>query len=159
HLQEGAIPQKSVCPTTRKNRATIPLWSHRKTPQSRTVFDGSVAADWIQDRMGPLMPPIVDTSITITINDRIVQAKADELLLDAVLRQQEIPHICYHSPLMGPIRSCDTCIVEMNGRLVRACGERIEVGMNIHTDGAAEAARKQAFDVILGNHMLYCTVC
>jgi formate dehydrogenase major subunit len=33
----------------------------------------------------------------------------------------ELPQVCHHSQL-GPIQTCDTCIVEVNGELVRACG-------------------------------------
>jgi formate dehydrogenase major subunit len=38
--------------------------------------------------------------------------------VEAILRHKELPHICYHSPLMGPIQTCDTCIVEVDGQLV-----------------------------------------
>ena len=48
-----------------------------------------------------------------------------ELLVEAILRHKEIPHICYHSPLMGPIQTCDTCIVEVDGQLVRSCGTKV----------------------------------
>src|SRR5580704_17086505 len=98
--------------------------------------------------------------IEISVNGILTKVAEGELLIEAVLRQVDIPHICYHSPLMGPIQSCDTCLIEVNGELARACGRTAHPGLRVVTDSArAETARAEAFDVILGNHMLYCTVC
>ena len=98
--------------------------------------------------------------IEISIDNKSVGAAQGELLLQAILREKEIPHICYHSPLMGPIETCDTCLVEVDGKLQRACGTKIAAGMQVVTESErARKARAEAFDVILGNHMLYCTVC
>jgi formate dehydrogenase major subunit len=100
------------------------------------------------------------TSLEISVNGKTVATRAGELLLEAILRDKEIPHVCYHSPLMGPIQSCDTCLVELEGELVRACGVTASAGMRVVTESKrAKDARAEAFDVILGNHMLYCTVC
>jgi formate dehydrogenase major subunit len=100
------------------------------------------------------------SEIEILLNGVPTEAAEGELLIEAILRQLEIPHICYHSKLMGPIQSCETCLVEVNGELVRACGRTAQPGLTIVTNSArAEAARAEAYDVILGNHMLYCTVC
>jgi hypothetical protein len=61
---------------------------------------------------------------------------------------------------MGPIRSCDTGLVEVNGKLERACGAEVSPGLQVVTSSdRATRARSEAFDVILTNHMLYCTVC
>ncbi|WP_051978920.1 formate dehydrogenase subunit alpha [Edaphobacter aggregans] len=96
----------------------------------------------------------------ISIDGSSVVAEEGELLVEAVLRHKEIPHICYHSPLMGPIQTCDTCLVEVDGKLVRSCGTQVTSGMRVVTESKqATDARREAFDVILGNHMLYCTVC
>src|SRR6202789_546374 len=70
-------------------------------------------------------PAMVD----ISVDGRTVVATEGELLVEAILREKEIPHICYHSPLMGPIQTCDTCLVEVGGELVRSCG--INVTANI----------------------------
>jgi formate dehydrogenase major subunit len=43
---------------------------------------------------------------------------------------------------------------------VRSCGTKVSSGMQVVADSKrARDARAEAFDVILGNHMLYCTVC
>src|ERR1700723_1854956 len=99
-------------------------------------------------------------TVEISIDGQSVTAREGELLVEAILREKDIPHICYHSPLMGPIQTCDTCLVEVDGKLVRSCGIKVTSGMQVVTDSKrAQDARAEAFDVILGNHMLYCTVC
>jgi formate dehydrogenase major subunit len=96
----------------------------------------------------------------VLIDGLPINAAEGDLLIDHILRHKEIPHVCYHSPLMGPIQTCDTCMVEVNGKLERACGTKVTAGMRVITDSErAKSARAEAFDVILGNHMLYCTVC
>jgi formate dehydrogenase major subunit len=104
---------------------------------------------------------VSSSKIAISVDGRAVAATEGELLIEAILSEKEIPHICYHSPLMGPIQTCDTCLVEVGGKLVRACGTTVSAGMHeVVTDSKrAQEARSEALDVILGNHMLYCTVC
>jgi formate dehydrogenase major subunit len=100
------------------------------------------------------------STINISVDGHTIAANEGELVVEAILREKEIPHICYHSPLMGPIQTCDTCLVEVDGKLVRSCGVTVSSGMQVVTDSTrAKDARAEAFDVILGNHMLYCTVC
>jgi len=61
---------------------------------------------------------------------------------------------------MGPIETCDTCMVDVDGKLVRDCATPAATGKNVTTvGGRAEAAQGEAFDLILQKHELYCTVC
>jgi formate dehydrogenase major subunit len=100
------------------------------------------------------------SQVEISVDGTIVAASEGELLVEAILRQKDIPHICYHSPLMGPIQTCDTCLVEVDGKLVRSCGTKVCSDMKVVTESKrAKDARAEAFDAILGNHLLYCTVC
>jgi formate dehydrogenase major subunit len=102
----------------------------------------------------------IESTVQVVVDGGQVTAHVGELVLEAVLRDKEIPHVCYHSKLMGPIQTCDTCMVEVDGQLVRSCGHKVSAGMQIVTESKrAVDARAEAFDVILGNHMLYCTVC
>jgi formate dehydrogenase major subunit len=101
----------------------------------------------------------------LTIDGIQVPGHAGGLLIDllnertAVKAQKAIPQVCY-VPQMGPIESCDTCIVKVNGELVRACATKVVAGMKVETAGeAVDIAQREAFDRILQNHMLYCTVC
>ena len=72
--------------------------------------------------------------VEISLDGTAVAASEGELLVEAIIRHKEIPHICYHSPLMGPIQTCDTCIVEVDGQLVRSCGTKVGAHMNVVTD-------------------------
>jgi formate dehydrogenase major subunit len=96
----------------------------------------------------------------ITIDGTVAAAIAGERLIDALNRAgKEIPQVCYH-PRLGPIQTCDTCMVEVNGKLVRACGQTVAAGLSVVTESdRATKAQREAFDRILGNHLLYCTVC
>src|ERR1700730_10132410 len=98
--------------------------------------------------------------VKVIIDGASYDAEAGEHLIDVINRTgREIPQVCYH-PQLGPIQTCDTCLVEINGQLGRACGTTVSTGMQIVTGSAiAESARREAFDRILGNHLLYCTVC
>jgi formate dehydrogenase major subunit len=98
--------------------------------------------------------------IQISIDGTEYEATAGEHLIDAINRARvPLSQVCYH-PQLGPIQTCDTCIVEVNGELVRACASVVRHGMKVTTTGEeAHAARTEAFDRILRNHQLYCTVC
>ena len=96
----------------------------------------------------------------ITVDGIDIPALDGERLIDALNRAtKELPQVCYHHRL-GPIQSCDTCMVEVGGSLLRACGSKVIPGMVVATESTrARAAQTEAFDRILGNHLLYCTVC
>lgn len=98
--------------------------------------------------------------MSATINGRPQTIEPGERLIDLIHRSGvEIPQVCYHHQL-GPIQTCDTCMVEVDGKLVRACGTMALDGMSVVTESTrAVAAQREAFDRILGNHLLYCTVC
>ena len=108
---------------------------------------------------------------TITVNGRAVGAHAGEMLIEALNRdatarnEKGTPQVCY-VPQMGPIQSCDTCMVKVGGaagqpgKLVRACATPVTSSMVVATEGReVDVAQREAFDRILQNHMLYCTVC
>jgi formate dehydrogenase major subunit len=96
----------------------------------------------------------------IVIDGTSCDARVGERLIDVINRAgTQLPQVCYH-PQLGPIQTCDTCVVDVDGELVRACASVVTSGMNVSTTGTeARAARTEAFDRILRNHQLYCTVC
>ncbi|ULH16323.1 formate dehydrogenase subunit alpha [Deinococcus sp. KNUC1210] len=96
----------------------------------------------------------------ITVNGVQIVAQGGEYVIDALNRLKlELPQVCYH-PQLGPLQTCDTCVVEIGGKLLRACSTPVQEGMVVRTEvSAAKVAREEAFDRILGNHELYCTVC
>jgi formate dehydrogenase major subunit len=98
--------------------------------------------------------------ISVTIDGVVQEAQAGEQLIDVINRSRScLPQVCYH-PQLGPIQTCDTCMVEIDGQLLRACATAVSDGLIVDTKSEeAFAAQKEAFDRILGNHLLYCTVC
>jgi formate dehydrogenase major subunit len=98
--------------------------------------------------------------IAVTIDGVTHQASSGERLIDVINRAGiNVAQVCYH-PQLGPIQTCDTCMVETNGQLVRACATTVSASMQISTNSKkAAAAQREAFGRILSNHVLYCTVC
>jgi formate dehydrogenase major subunit len=96
----------------------------------------------------------------VVINGSEHAARTGERLVDLINRAGvKLAQVCYHAQL-GPIQTCDTCMVEIDGRLVRACATTVTNGMKVSTTSpGAHSARQEAFDRILSNHLLYCTVC
>lgn len=98
--------------------------------------------------------------ITITLNGEKRTVQKHQTLLQSLLDEQlEVPHVCFHESL-GPIQTCDTCVVEVNGELTRACSVQPKDGLVVNTENdRVKEAQKSAMDQILKNHELYCTVC
>jgi formate dehydrogenase major subunit len=99
-------------------------------------------------------------SVELLVDGQKIVGEANELLIDILLRRDaKVACVCYHQQL-GPIETCDTCLVEINGELARACSTKVTNGMIVQTKTPrADAAQREAFDRLLKNHMLYCTVC
>ena len=104
--------------------------------------------------------PTTTARIEIDLDGRTVAVTPQITVLQAILDTgQAFPHICYH-PALGPLETCDTCIAEVNGQLLRSCATLVAAGMTIRTHtGQGAAARDEAMNRILHNHDLYCTVC
>jgi formate dehydrogenase major subunit len=98
--------------------------------------------------------------LAVIVNSKPREINPGERLIETLNRSGIlIPQVCYH-PQLGPIQTCDTCMVEMDGKLVRACGTYAVDGTRVETASPqVQAAQREAFDRILGNHLLYCTVC
>jgi hypothetical protein len=58
--------------------------------------------------------------VAISVDGKVVAAREGELLLDAVLRCTDIPHVCYHSPSYGNRRWSD----ERSGRSLESTIDR-----------------------------------
>lgn len=97
----------------------------------------------------------------ITVDDQTISVRAGQLLPDALdAAGIYLPHVCYH-PNLGPIQTCDTCFVEMDGNLVRGCGVKVKPGMEIKLAHSRQAtsARLEGINRITANHDLYCSIC
>ncbi|WP_210365200.1 formate dehydrogenase subunit alpha [Bacillus sp. REN3] len=98
--------------------------------------------------------------INVTINGAEATARPEQTILQYLSDSSiEVPSVCYH-PSLGAIETCDTCIIEVNGELVRACSTKMKEGDAIDTVAPeVKKAQTMAMDKILYNHELYCTVC
>src|SRR6201998_3067951 len=103
-----------------------------ETPTAASQHDSS-PHQFPEQKYSAFRPPApeADKEVEISIDGQSLSAAEGELLVEAVLREKEIPHICYHSPLMGPIQTCDTCMVEVDGKLVRSCGTKGRAGIHV----------------------------
>ena len=98
--------------------------------------------------------------VSVVLDGAAALATSGEFLIELLNRShRKVPQVCYHQQL-GPLQTCDTCFVKVNGNLVRACATQVTEGMQIASAGeAVDIAQREAFDRILQNHSLYCTVC
>ena len=70
-----------------------------------------------------------DAIVRLRVNGVEQMARENEFLLEAIARHGvDVPQVCYH-PQLGPIQTCDTCMVEVDGKLVRACATVVADGM------------------------------
>jgi hypothetical protein len=78
--------------------------------------------------------------MTATIEGRPRAIQPGERLIDLINRCGiEIPQVCYH-PQLRPIQTCDTCMAEVDGKLVRACGTMAAEGTNVATSSPRASA-------------------
>lgn len=100
------------------------------------------------------------TSCTIVYDGERLTGPAGQPLIDFLLAHDiELPHICY-SQQLRPIQTCDTCWVEVDGVLKRACTLTATDGLAIASaSDAAVKARHEGLDRILAKHELYCAMC
>ncbi|SDI71681.1 formate dehydrogenase subunit alpha [Natribacillus halophilus] len=98
--------------------------------------------------------------LEIKLNGKRIQAQEHQTALDVMTENDtEVPSLCYH-PSLGAIETCDTCIVNVNGEMVRSCSTKLQDGDVISSKSEdAHEAQLIALDRVLGNHELYCTVC
>lgn len=101
-----------------------------------------------------------DSTFSVQINGQEYTAAPGQTILEvAQSNESYIPSVCYH-PNLGTIQTCDTCFVNANGQLVRACATKAEAGMKIDSlSKPVKDAQYEAMSRILKNHELYCTVC
>lgn len=98
--------------------------------------------------------------IVVKINGEEHFAEPGQHLIDLINSTGTfVPQICYNESL-GPVETCDTCVVSVDGKLVRACGMKVETAMEVNTVSEdIKSSQEIALNRILENHELYCTVC
>ncbi|MFZ8101328.1 molybdopterin-dependent oxidoreductase, partial [Staphylococcus arlettae] len=98
--------------------------------------------------------------LIVTLDGKDYLAEPGTNLLEFIKGQETfVPSICYNESL-GPIQTCDTCTVEIDGKIERACSTVINRPMVVDTqNNKVQDSQKEALDRILEKHQLYCTVC
>jgi NADH dehydrogenase/NADH:ubiquinone oxidoreductase subunit G len=105
------------------------------------------------------------TTITLTVDDRTIQAPAGSSVLAACLAADiYIPHLCWmesDTPDDAPA-SCRLCFVEIEGFKdpVTACTVAVENGMTVRTDTeAVRDLQKTALKLLFSVHRVDCKNC
>jgi NADH-quinone oxidoreductase subunit G len=106
----------------------------------------------------------IETSVSITVDGKAVDAKPGELVIDAAERNGVyIPRFCYHHR-MEPVGMCRMCLVEVDtGRgpaLQPSCMLTVAPDMVVETESpVAKKAQDGILEFLLINHPLDCPVC
>ena len=108
-----------------------------------------------QDAAAP-PPEVVD----LQVDGATVPGRLGEPLAIALrATDHAVPAVCLE-PSLGPIQTCDTCLVEVAGEVVRACATPVQPGLEVAVaTPRARAAREEAGQRLIATHELYCTLC
>ncbi len=100
--------------------------------------------------------------VQIEVNNRAIEAKDGEMLLDALRREGiHVPTLC-HMKDRFPSGACRMCVVEIEGGrgLVPSCAFPVSAGMKIQTHSPrALRARKTIVELLLADHPDDCLYC
>ena len=91
----------------------------------------------------------------LTIDNREIKTENGETILQAARKNGiAIPTLCYHAAL-EPYAACRLCIVELtnaHGKLVAACAQQCEDGMNVLTNSErVQAARRVTAELLMAS--------
>ncbi|MCL4420268.1 MAG: 2Fe-2S iron-sulfur cluster-binding protein, partial [Candidatus Thermoplasmatota archaeon] len=77
------------------------------------------------------------TNIVVKIDENDYSFETPDTVLNKLLELgYDIPHICYQ-PNLGPLQSCDSCLVNINGKVVRSCSTQIRDGDSVDVSSAS----------------------
>lgn len=99
-------------------------------------------------------------SIKFLLNGREATGEEGKPLI-SVLGEEGVyvPSICWE-PSLRPLGTCDTCIVEVDGELRRACEVTLREGLRVNTQSERVLGkREEAISSLIREHLLYCTLC
>jgi NADH-quinone oxidoreductase subunit G len=100
--------------------------------------------------------------VTVTIDDKVVQAPRGELLIRVAQEHGTyIPRFCYHER-MKPVGMCRMCLVEVEGMrgFQISCATPVNEGMVVRTQSpGVKEAQDGILEFLLINHPLDCPVC
>ncbi|MGC9141872.1 MAG: FAD-dependent oxidoreductase, partial [Caldimicrobium sp.] len=93
--------------------------------------------------------------IKIVINNKEIQAKKGEILLEVARREGfYVPTLCYLKDKSYPKNPCGICVVEVKGEgIVRSCNYVIEREIEVETDSPqVKNIRKKILENLVANH-------
>src|ERR1700719_3893333 len=104
----------------------------------------------VNGKRNGMVPAENPPEVAVVVDGSSHAAHTGERLIDLINRVGlKLSQVCYH-PQLGPIQTCDTCLVEINGQLVRACATTVSDGMSVSTvSSKAHAARREVVDRLL----------
>jgi formate dehydrogenase major subunit len=110
--------------------------------------------------LNPRYVPPLAAMDPVLVDGRALAPDGARTILELLNRSGiDVPQVCYH-PGLGPIEACDTCIVELDGRLIRSCATPVTEGQRISVhSGRAADARHRALARLLQDHDLVCSIC
>lgn len=108
------------------------------------------------------MSDIETNLVTITINDKQIEAAAGSMLIDIADKSDiHIPRFCYHKKL-SVAANCRMCLVDVEKapKPLPACATPVNEGMVVWTRSErALSAQKDTMEFLLINHPLDCPIC
>jgi len=106
-----------------------------------------------------MFPP---KTVTLSIDNRPVQAVAGATVLEAALAAGiDVPRLCHH-PELRPSGGCRLCLVEVagQGEPAPSCGLPALEGMQVTTRSETlTGLRREVLDFFLSDHPLHCLTC
>lgn len=100
--------------------------------------------------------------MTITVNNKEVNANANETVLDVLNREGiNVPTLC-HLKGMLPTGACRMCVVEDtdSGKLIPSCSSPVYAGLSVKTHSPrVTESRKIILELLLSNHPDDCLYC
>lgn len=100
--------------------------------------------------------------VRIEVNNRTVDAREGEMLLETLRRAGvDVPTLC-HVPGLPPSGACRMCVVELpdEGKLVPSCAHQVREGMKVLTHSPRVIrARKTIVELLLAGHPDDCLYC
>ncbi len=96
----------------------------------------------------------------MTIDGREIPFEPGQSILEAALTAgYYIPHLCHHKDLPD-IGGCGLCVVEIDGKVCRACLTRAEEGLTVTSNSEKlEHIRSTAIQLMLAGHIDDCNSC
>jgi bidirectional [NiFe] hydrogenase diaphorase subunit len=102
-----------------------------------------------------------ETMVKFLVDNNIIEAEDRANLLQTCLKNDiYIPNLCYLNHAQHPFAACRLCFVEINGKPVTACTQKVTEGLQVQTNTSlVRELQKTAFRLLLSVHEIKCKEC